>query len=131
MRKARRFAPSAVLIVGAILLIVPAGASAFTSNYNCTAKPSGQWCDGRANGSFDGLHSWDYNQAYNPGTWNGLTVCQQVYKPSSGNSLSGSSCGNDYSDNIYGNVLCICYEAEVRHFSGGTHNIAGYADAAW
>jgi hypothetical protein len=109
---------------------VPADANAFTSWYNCVNKPHSQWCDGRANGSYDGQHSWDYNSASNP-NGNGVSVCQRVYHPASGTSLSGHGCAIDWATNYYGDVQCACYDAEVLHFSGGSMNINGFADAAW
>src|SRR6476469_8448661 len=103
----------AVLAVGTIL---PTQANAFTSNYNCVLKPVGQWCDGRANGSYDGQHSWDYNYGWYPGAWDGtVLMCEHVWKPSSGNELAGGGfCTYDHVDHYYGNVQCACYDAEVR-----------------
>ena len=82
-----RLAVLAVLAVSAVALLIPAQSSAFNSWYNCINKPSDTWCDGRANGTYDGQHSWDYNSASNP---SGIPfwVCQRVYKPSSGNWLA-------------------------------------------
>jgi hypothetical protein len=115
----------ALLAVGALGYLAPASAGAFVSYYNCTAKPSGQWCDGRANLSFDGLHSWDYNQG-----WGGaFQVCQRVWKPSTGGVLAGSNCGTGYAAFYYGAVQCACYEAEVLQNSGAAQNINGFADA--
>lgn len=122
-----RLAVLALLALGAGMLI-PAQASAFTSWYNCINKPSDTWCDGRANGTYDGQHSWDYNSASNP---SGIPfyVCQRVYKPSSGNWLTGNSCGVDYIAHVYGNVTCICYDAEASQLSGSGRDIYGFADA--
>jgi hypothetical protein len=96
--------------------------------YSCVNKPHNQWCDGRANGTFDGLHSWDYNEAWNPGGGS-FQVCQGVYKPSSGNWLAGDSCGSNWVGHVYGNVTCVCYEAQIRQTSGGPRSINGVADA--
>ncbi|NLT07006.1 MAG: hypothetical protein GXY03_11945 [Solirubrobacterales bacterium] len=112
----------------ALALAVPSSASAAISYYNCVAKPSGQWCDGRANGSFDGLDSWDYNEGWNPGGGS-FNVCQQVYRPATGNSLAGSNCGTNFTSYYYGAVSCVCYEAEVKQTSGSAQNINGYADS--
>lgn len=121
---------AALAVVGTVGIVVPAQAEAFVSYYNCVNKPDGQWCDGRANGSYDGEHSWDYNQASNPGGGS-FQVCQRVYKPSSGGTLAGDGCGLNWTAHVYGNVTCICYDAEVRQFSGGAASVNGFADAAW
>lgn len=118
---------AAALAIGALAATAPA-ASAFISYYNCVLKPSGQWCDGKANGSFDGLNSWDYNEGWNPGSGS-FTVCQQVYRPATGNSLPGSNCGVNFTSYYYGNVTCVCYEAEVMQTSGSAKSINGYADS--
>ena len=131
MRAKARLALFAVLAVGVLGAVVPASASAFAGYYNCVLKPSNQWCDGRANLSFDGLHSWDYNEGWYPGLWpSGITVCQRVYRPSTGGTL-GSSCGSDATAVYYGNVTCICYEAHVKQISGGPHSVNGEADASF
>jgi hypothetical protein len=101
----------------------------FTSDYNCTNKPPNQWCDGRSNGSFDGLHSWDWNQGWYEGA--AITVCQRVWKPSTGGELGiGPTCDPDgWVGYYYGLVQCACYEAEVKHTSGSNKNILGFANA--
>jgi hypothetical protein len=119
-----------LVLTSLALLLAPTTSHAFVSYYNCVLKPAWQWCDGRANGSYDGQHSWDYNRGEYPGPWDGtVTACQRVWKPSSGNELAGASCRANYTWNYYGDVQCICYEAEVRQISGGPHSINGYADA--
>ncbi|HYI99170.1 MAG TPA: hypothetical protein VEX36_05755 [Thermoleophilaceae bacterium] len=130
MRAKARFGLLALLILGAIGAFAPAQASAFVSYYDCVLKPSNQWCDGRANGSYDGLNSWDYNQGWYPGASGVVTACQRIWRPSTGGVL-GSSCGADFTFGYYGNVTCICYEAEVKQISGGNHSINGYADSAY
>lgn len=119
-----------LLVVGAIGIAVPAQAGAFVSYYNCVNKASGQWCDGRANGSYDGEHSWDYNQGWNPGGGS-IWICQRVYKPSTGGTLSGDGCGWNSATHIYGNVTCVCYDAEVAQSSGSPASVNGFADADW
>jgi len=131
MRQARaRLAVLALGLVCAIGAVAPAQADAAISYFNCVSKPSGQWCDGRANGSYDGQNSWDYVDAWNPGGGS-FEVCQRVFKPSSGNWLTGSSCGPDYASHYYGDVQCTCYDAEVRQNSGSPQNVNGFADSAW
>lgn len=120
----------ALVVVGAVGMLAPTQASALSSNYNCVNKPSGQWCDGRANGTYDGQHSWDYNEGWNPGGGS-FTVCQGVYKPSTGGWLAGDSCGNNWTSHYYGNVTCACYDAEVRQLSGSPKSINGFADSDW
>jgi len=127
MRAKGRVALLAVLVAGVVGAVVPASASALISNYNCVLKPVGQWCDGRANGSFDGLHSWDYNQATYPGAPGVVTVCERVWRPSTGGVL-GSACYPDFVWQYFGSVSCACYEANVSQYSGGPHSINGYAD---
>lgn len=133
MSKSRmRIALLCALTLVALAAVAPPPASAFTSYYNCTLKPVGLWCDGRANGSFDGLHSWDYNEGWYDGSWDDtVLMCQHVWKPASGNELPGSSCDYNYTSHYYGDVQCACYEAEVRQYSTGNRSISGYADAAW
>jgi len=123
-----RIALLAVTIAGAVGIVVPATAGAYVGYYNCVNKPSLQWCDGRANGSYDGQHSWNYNQGWNPGAGS-FVVCQGVYKPASGNWLAGISCATNLTSNYYGNVQCICYDAEVQQQSGSPKSINGFADA--
>jgi hypothetical protein len=107
-----------------------AGASAYAGYYNCIAKPSNQWCDGRANGTYDGLHSWDYNEAWYPGDWNdGVTACQHLWKPSTSSEISGASCAQNAVYHYYGALTCVCLDAEAKQISGGAHSINGYADA--
>jgi hypothetical protein len=127
--RARR-ALTVLLAFGAISVVAPSQASAFISYYNCVNKPHNQWCDGRANGSYDGEHSWDYNEGWNPGGGS-FTVCQRVWKPSSGGVLGGSSCSTNYAWAYYGDVQCVCYDAEVLQTSGSPKSINGFADAAW
>lgn len=132
MPKARpRLVLLAVLVLGLVAAIAPAQSSALVSNYNCVAKPAFQWCDGRANGSFDGLNSWDWNEGWSNG--GGTTkICQRVWKPSTGGVLAGSTCGYfNWIGNYYGNVQCTCYEAEVWHEAGGNLNLTGRADSAY
>lgn len=118
----------AVACACALSLLGNATAVAFESYYNCVNKPSNLWCDGRANGSFDGLSSWDYNEAWNPGTGS-LPVCERVWKPSSGGVLGTPGCGYNWIAHYYGNVQCSCYEANVEHLASGNRNINGYANS--
>lgn len=133
MRKSR---PPRVLLLGVIVVGLALGAwappraDAAISYYNCTLKPTWQWCDGKANGSFDGVNSWDYNQGSYDGPWdNSVTMCQQVIKPSTGQYLSGHSCGLNITIGIYGHVVCACYEAEILQISSGPRSISGFADS--
>jgi hypothetical protein len=129
----RRITPRALCataLTSAALATSGSPVLAYESYYNCELKPSGQWCDGRANGSYDGLNSWDYNEAWYPGTWNGtVTACQRLYKPSDGTTLTGNSCQANWTAYDYGAVTCSCYEAEAKQISGGAHSIWGYAIA--
>lgn len=132
MGKARmRFALLGALVTGLIAgAVVPSQASAAVSNYSCTPKPSFQWCDGRANGSYDGLNSWDYNEGAYNGPWdNTVNMCQRVWKPSTGGILAGHGCALNFTWNDYGNVTCACYEAEILQISSGDRYILGYADS--
>ena len=122
-----RLALLALAAVGAVGIVAPAQAGAFVSYYNCVSKPSGQWCDGRANGSYDGQHSWDYNQA----SGGAFTVCQRVYHPSTGTTLIGDGCNTSVASHYYGNITCACYDAEALQSSGSAQNINGFADADW
>lgn len=131
MLRDARLGLALLIVVGACALsaLAPASANAFVSYYNCVLKPSNQWCDGRANGSFDGLHSWDYNYGWYPGTWDdSVYVCERVWRPSTGFVL-GDSCSYNWTEHIYGNITCVCYEANVKQISGGPHSINGLADA--
>lgn len=108
----------------------PAQASALLSNYNCVNKPPLQWCDGRANGSFDGQHSWDFNEGWNPGGGS-FHVCQGIYKPSTGTWLPIQTCGMNYISRYYGVQTCACLEANVHHQAGSPKSINGFADTDW
>jgi hypothetical protein len=125
-----RFALLAAVGVGAASALAPASAGAFASYYNCVNKASGQWCDGRANGSYDGQHSWDWNQATHPYGWP-VDVCQRLINPSTGYVPAGTGCAEDYAHNYYGDVTCVCYDAEVRHLGSGPASVNGFADASW
>jgi hypothetical protein len=120
------------LAVAAVMAVVvafclPASADAFESYYYCSLKPSGQWCDGRANGTYDGLNSWDVQEAWYPGTWdNTVTACERIYKPSTG-SVLGGSCSLNYVSYYYGEISCTCWEANAKQISGGPHTIWGHA----
>jgi hypothetical protein len=104
-------------------------ASAFTSYYNCVLKPSNSWCDGQANGSYDGQYSYDYNEGWYPGTWDGsVTACQMLLITSSGTQLGGASCAANYTSNDYG-TNNTTVEANVKQISGGDHSINGMAVA--
>lgn len=121
----------AMLVLGSVGGVAPTAASAeIESFYDCENKPSNQWCDGRANGSFDGLHSWDYNRGklY---VEDGTTVCQRVWKPSTGGVLAGGSCKANITYNDYGNVQCACYEAEIKHTGSGNRWLLGRATTIW
>jgi hypothetical protein len=124
-----RLAVLALFAMCAVAVVVPAQANAFVSYYSCFNKPNLEWCDGRANGTYDGQHSWDYNSASNQ-TGGSFYVCQGVYKPSSGNWLAGHGCGLDWTSHIYGDVQCTCYDAEIAQASGTSQSINGFADAA-
>jgi hypothetical protein len=112
----------------------PSHANALISYYGCYMKPVNQWCDGKANGTFDGLHSWDFHQGWHAGAWDGsVIVCEQMYDPSTGASLPNSQCDFDSVDHYYGNITCACYEAEIKQYSNpsGPRSINGYADASY
>jgi hypothetical protein len=131
MKHARaRLATLALAAVCVAGVAAPSQASAAYSYFNCISKPSGQWCDGRANGSYDGENSWDYVEGWFALGGN-AQICQRVYKPSTGNWLVGDSCSAGFVAQDYGDVQCVCYDAEVRQNSGGALSINGYADSAW
>jgi hypothetical protein len=131
MKHARaRLALLVLLVVTVVGILVPAQASALTSFYNCVNKPSHVWCDGKANGSYDGLHSWDYNEAWNPGGGS-FTVCQGLYRPATGVWLSGISCDTNWTSTYYGSITCACYEANIHQQSGSPQSINGFADTDW
>jgi hypothetical protein len=125
-----RFALLALVAVVAVGVLVPAQASALTSNYNCVNKPHNQWCDGKANGSYDGQHSWDYNEAWNPGGGS-FTVCQGLWKPSAGIWLANITCGGNWIGRYYGVQTCACLEANILQQSGSPKSINGFADTDW
>lgn len=122
-----RFAVLALIAAGAVGIVAPTQASAFVSYYNCVNKPSLEWCDGQANGSYDGQHSWDYNS----GSGGSFYVCQGVYHPSSGTWLTGHGCDLSWTSHYYGDVQCACYDAKVAQTSGSPQSIDGFADATW
>ena len=109
---------------------VPAQAGANFTFFSCTDQASGSWCDGRANGSYDGEDSWDYVEGWDVSV-NSVEVCQRVYKPSTGNWIVGTSCDDDWVNHYYGNVVCVCYDAQVRQLNGSPYTINGFADSDW
>lgn len=121
----------AVAVAVVFSALAPATGSAFTGYYNCVLKPVGQWCDGQANGTYDGLHSYDYNEGWYPGSWNNtVTSCEHVWRPATGAELGiGETCAYNWISHYYGTVSCVCYEAEVRQYSGGPHSINGMGEA--
>jgi len=110
--------------------VAPAQAGANFTFFNCLSQSSGTWCDGRGNGSYDGEDSWNYMEGWDSGAET-VEVCQRVYKPSTGNWLVGNSCSNNYVEHYYGNVQCVCYDAQVRHLTTGSYSINGSADSDW
>jgi hypothetical protein len=115
---------TAALTIG---LATASSAGAFETYYGCTLKPSNQWCDGRANGSFDGLGSWDWQEVWYPGTWdNTVTVCERLYRPSTGQ-VWGGVCKTNYVLVSYGTNTCACWEANAKQISGGPHSVQGHA----
>jgi hypothetical protein len=125
-----RLALLALVAATTVGVLVPAQASALSSYYNCVNKPAFQWCDGRANGSFDGQHSWDYNEAWNPGGGS-FTVCEGIYKPSTGTWIATSLCGGNFVGHYYGAQTCACLEANIHHQAGSSKSINGFADTDW
>jgi len=124
-----RLALLGVLVFSIIGASAPAQADALVGYYNCVMKPSNVWCDGQANGSYDGIDDWDYNEGWYPGAWDGtVTACQRLYRPSDGVTALSSSCDVNYTSTDYGNVTCACWEANVKQISGGDHSINGAAD---
>lgn len=115
------------LVIFGFGALVPSQAGATLSFYDCTVAHD-TWCDGRANGSYDGENSWDYNEAAN-NTGVPFVVCQRVYKPSTGVWLDGNSCDANWSGNDYGNILCVCYDAQIKQQSGTSRWIIGFADS--
>jgi len=124
-----RLALLGVLILSALGATAPARADATVSYYYCVLKPSNLWCDGRANGSFDAVDDYDYNEGWYPGTWDGtVTACQRLYNVNNGSTAWGSSCDANFTSHYYGAVTCVCWEANVKQISGGNHSIHGAAD---
>jgi hypothetical protein len=115
----------------AVAITIPAQASAVLSFYNCVSQTAYVWCDGRANSTYDGENSWDWNEVWDPDPVGTLRVCQRVFKPSTGVFLAGDSCANDSSANDYGNVTCVCYDAQITHEGAGLRAVNGFADSAW
>jgi hypothetical protein len=118
----------ALIFVAAVAALVPSAATATFpgySYYHCIAKPTNQWCDGQATGTYTGRHSWDYNQA----SGGAFTVCQRVYNPSTAYELPWATCGGSFTSRNYGNNTCACYDAEIKQTSGSPQNIYGFADA--
>ena len=130
MKNARaRLALLGVLAFCACGAASAAPASAFTSYYNCVLKPTYTWCDGQANGSYDGQATYDYNEAWYPGTWDGtVTACQVLVHTPTNNTLVGASCAGNWTATDYGANYTMV-EADVLQISGGNHSINGMAIA--
>lgn len=124
-----RLALLGVLAGAALAVALPAQASAIVTYYNCVLKPHNLWCDGKANGSYDGLGSWDFSEGWNPGSGS-FGVCQRVWRPATGN-LLGGSCSTNWTGLYFGNVQCNCYEANVKQTSGSPKSVSGFADSDW
>jgi hypothetical protein len=130
MKNARaRLALLGVLALSALGAASASPAEALDSYYNCVLKPSNSWCDGQANGSYDGQYSYDYNEAWYPGAWDGtVTACQRLIRTSDSFVLTGSSCAANTSySNYTGNTITV--EANIKQISGGDHSINGHAIA--
>ncbi len=125
-----RLALLALVAYIAVGVLVPAQASALVSYYNCVNKPPQQWCDGRANGSYDGRHSWDYNEAWNPGAGS-FAVCEGMYWPATGTFLLTPICNSNFVGRYYGVQTCACLEAKVYHQAGTSKSVNGFADTDW
>lgn len=131
MRHARvRLALLVVVACAAVGVLVPAQASALSSYYSCVNKPAWQWCDGRANGSFDGRHSWDYNEAWSFGSGS-FEVCEGLYWPAGGNFIGSQLCGGNFIGHYYGVQTCACLEALSYHRASSSKSINGFADTDW
>jgi hypothetical protein len=117
----------ALIIVSAVGITVPTQASALVSFFSCSNKPNLEWCDGKANGTYDGQHSWDYIQGWHA-AGGSFFVCQGIYRPATGGWLPGHSCDVDVVIFNYGNITCACYEAKVAQTSGSAQTLYGYAD---
>jgi hypothetical protein len=131
MRVYGRLAVALVLALAAVGSGAPS-ASALESYYYCSLKPVGSWCDGKANGTYDGLNGWDYTEAWYPGDWdNTVTACEHVINPSNGTEIGGGgNCDLNWTSHYYG-AISGSYEAEVRQYSGGPHTIYGYANSSF
>jgi hypothetical protein len=125
-----RLALLCVLAFVAMTAAIPAGADAYVSYYDCYMKASNSWCDGKANGSFDQIDDYDYNEGWYPGPWdNTVQACQRLLRTTDGVTMGGTSCQFNYTSNYYGALTCVCYEANAKQISGGNHSINGMADS--
>jgi hypothetical protein len=123
-----RLAALAILASVAATAAAPAFAEAAVTNFSCTNKPPGLWCDGRANGSFDSVSNWQYAWAADP-DGAGLIVCEGLFNTSSGSFLPTPSCAANWTSQTYANQTCGCIEANVLHWSTvGNEAINGFAD---
>jgi hypothetical protein len=125
-----RFALLAAMAAAFLAAMVPALAEAAPSYYNCASKPPWALCDGRANGTFDGIDDYDYNRATYTGG-GAVIVCQGLLHHSSSTWLPMPNCSsgsNNYIDYYYGNITCVCYEANVSHATDGNYTLYGFAD---
>jgi hypothetical protein len=124
----------AVALVVALIFVgfKAPSSSALESYFYCSLKPVGVWCDGKANGTYDGLNGWDYLEAWYPGDWNNtVTACERAINPSTGVVLGGGgSCQLNWTSQYYGNISG-SWEAQARQYSGGPHTIWGYANSSF
>jgi hypothetical protein len=118
---------SVVIAVAWMAMAGPASATVI-SYYDCVNKPEWVWCDGRANSSFDGLHSWDYNKASDPAQA-GVIVCQGLYKPSTDTWVDGHSCAQNNAMFPYPLQSCACLEANILQQGPGPRSVVGFAHA--
>lgn len=132
MTHARARAVLLAVVAAAVMgIAVPAQADAAVSYFSCVNKPSDLWCDGRANGTYDGQDDWNVVEGWHMDYGQNYGVCQRLYKPSTGGVLSGDGCAVDFVHHYYGQVQCACYDAEIAQTSGGQRTIYGFADSTW
>jgi hypothetical protein len=90
-------------------------------------KAHGHWCGSFAHGGTPGVHSWDKNTAVSDEGTTLIRVCQRLRKPSTGRVVAGVTCGLGYATHWYGDVRCVCYEANVMQQGLGNYRLIGIA----
>ena len=121
-------ASSVIAIVLMTLVVMMAASSAayatgYEQIYCGVVKGSGHWCGA------SGLHSWDWNRAWDDGDLAEVWVCERIWDPVTELAIE-QICGyNLAAAQRETNRTCTCYAAHVAHYWGANHVVDGFGRA--